>query len=124
MFEEANACSWPPGTIVGVGREWSDDDRRELADLDQLLRSLALSPKLPPEQLARLLARHRALLQERHDLEQVLVDLAPAWREARAALNRLHALLQPCAKPLDSDSDSDADADGPPAGDGARPTDR
>ena len=54
----------------GVDSAWSDDERRELADLDQLLRSLAMSPKLPPEQLARLLSRHRRLLQERHDLER------------------------------------------------------
>jgi hypothetical protein len=93
---------------VGVGSAWSDDDRRELADLDQLLRSLALSPKLPPEQLARLLARHRALLRERHDLEQVLVDLAPAWQEARAALNRLHILLQSSSRSPDADADAQA----------------
>jgi hypothetical protein len=77
-----------------VGSDWSADDRRELADLDQLLRSLALSPRLPPEQLARLLERHRALLEERHELEQALVDLGPRWRETKAVLNRLHALLQ------------------------------
>jgi hypothetical protein len=80
--------------IGRMGSDRSADDRRELADLDQLLRSLALSPRLPPEQLARLLARHRALLQERHDLEQVLVDMSPAWREMRLALSRLNALLQ------------------------------
>jgi hypothetical protein len=77
-----------------MGIDWSADDRRELADLDQLLRSLALSPRLPPEQLARLLERHRALLEERHALEQALVDLGPTWRETKAALNRLNSLLR------------------------------
>ena len=77
-----------------MGLEWSADDRRELADLDQLLRSLALSPRLPPEQLTRLLERHRALLEQRHELEQALVDLGPTWRETKAVLNRLDSLLQ------------------------------
>ena len=77
-----------------VGNEWSAEDRRELADLDQLLRSLALSPRLPPEQIARLLERHRALLQERHEIEQALVDLGPTWQETKAALNRLHSLMR------------------------------
>jgi hypothetical protein len=77
-----------------MGSDWSADDRRELADLDQLLRSLALSPRLPPEQLARLIERHRALLEERHELEQALVDLGPTWRETKAALNRLNSLMQ------------------------------
>lgn len=62
-------------------------------DLDGLRRSLALSPQLPVEQVLELLDDHRLLLLERAELEQQLLRLEPAFKEVRAVLNRLYALL-------------------------------
>ncbi len=66
---------------------------RVRADLDQMRRSLAIGGSLTRSDIEQLIEACDRLVTEREQIEAILRQLGPAWSDARAALNRLHALL-------------------------------
>lgn len=62
-------------------------------ELDGIRRSLAIGNSLPPSQIALVIDLCDRLLTERERIEAILRQLGPAWTDARAALNELHAVL-------------------------------
>ena len=63
-------------------------------ELDGIRRSLAIGNGLPPSQIELVIDLCDRLLTERERIETILRQLGPAWTDARAALNELHAVLQ------------------------------
>ena len=64
------------------------------AELESIRRSAAMAP-LPPRQVAELPDGYVQLAREREQLHRLLAELGPAWRAARAVLNRLSELTEP-----------------------------
>ncbi len=62
--------------------------------MDQMRRSLAIGGSLTRSDIEALLETCDRLLVERERIEAILRQLGPAWTDARAALNRLHAVLR------------------------------
>ena len=63
-------------------------------ELDGIRRSLAIGNGLPPSQIELVVDLCDRLLLERERIEAILQQLGPAWTDARAALNELHAVLR------------------------------
>jgi hypothetical protein len=63
-------------------------------ELGNLRRSLAIGNGLPPSQIEAVIDACDGLLTERERIETILRQLGPAWTDARAALNELHAVLR------------------------------
>ena len=63
-------------------------------ELDGIRRSLAIGNGLPPSQIELVVDLCERLLVERERIEAILRQLGPAWTDARAALNELHAVLR------------------------------
>ena len=63
-------------------------------ELDGIRRSLAIGNSLPPSQIELVVDLCERLLVERERIEAILRQLGPAWTDARAALNELHAVLR------------------------------
>ena len=57
-------------------------------------RSLAIGGTLTRNDIETLLDTCECLLAQHDEIVRILGDLGPAWTDARAALNRLHALLR------------------------------
>jgi len=64
------------------------------SEIEIFRRSVGAVGQLPPDQLRRLLDEAALLMEERDQIERVLVDLGPPWIDVRASLNELDSLVR------------------------------
>jgi len=64
------------------------------AEIEIFRRSVGAVGQLPPDQLRRLLDEAALLMEEREQIERVLVDLGPPWGTLRTSLNELSAVVR------------------------------
>jgi hypothetical protein len=73
-----------------------DVDRRiSIPDVITMRRAVGMDPHLPSEQTRWLLDETERLLRERQDLQQVVAGLEEPWRDVRATMNQIAAVLRP-----------------------------
>jgi hypothetical protein len=66
-----------------------------LPDLITMRRAIGMDPHLPSEQTLWLLDETERLLRQRQELQQVVARLEEPWRDVRATMNQIAALLRP-----------------------------
>ena len=72
----------------------TDHRRLSKPEIEILRRSVGASGQLPRDQVERLLDEVALLLHEREEVEHLVAQLAPPWRDVRGALNEIHRVLQ------------------------------
>jgi hypothetical protein len=65
-----------------------------LPDLITMRRAIGMDPHLPSEQTLWLLDEAERLLRQRQELQAVVARLEEPWRDVRATMNQIAALLR------------------------------